>query len=167
MNQLPAPNEILSWNVVFYDHSPVWYGRIVPGRFKHVAIFQFSPQIDAWIFQEVIFSHMRTILIPGDDAGLLEIGKLIGECAVLKAPRGERSAVLMTGPLTCVGFARHALGLPWWCVSLTPDQLYRALIKQGAEVVSDGRRRGRLEQLGTVDAASDAATTPAATGRGR
>jgi hypothetical protein len=138
------PEEITEWLVVFYPDSPVWYGRIVPGRFKHVALIGMSGRTKTWVFQEVVFSHARLVLLPDTQPSIELLDDWTFGANVLKFARPDKGhPVVMRGPLTCVSFARHMLGCQ--CVGVfTPDALYGALLKQGATVVQDhGERRIR------------------------
>jgi hypothetical protein len=141
-----SASEIIDWIVCFYPDSPVWYGRLVPGQFKHVAIFAYVKGVDAWIFQEVIFSHARTVVIPNNKKGLDVLDDLVYGADKLRVVREAGAPVIFRGPLTCVSFAKHMVGAKS-ASALRPDGLYRALIKQGAQVVEgDGLRRQRRRE---------------------
>ena len=132
------PHDITEWMLAFYPYSPTWYGRLVPGRFKHVALASFSARCDTWIFQEVCFSGVRTVLLPGAKSSCDMLGDLMSGCAVLKVSARSGAPVVVRGPLTCVSFAKHVIGAS--CVAASPTGLYFALIRQGAEKIGDHER---------------------------
>jgi hypothetical protein len=149
------PQEVVDWFVAFHETSCAWYGRLVPGRFKHVSLVGYAPLADAWVFFEVTFANARIVLLPKGQLADAQLADWTKDCAVLKFRARESGAPLVfRGFLTCVSFAKHMLGVQ--CVGPLPDNLYRALIGHGAQVVYDGnreRRRRREQDDGAVDAA--------------
>lgn len=133
-------DEIVNWGVIFYPSSPTLIGRLVPGHFKHVALMAYSPGTNTWLFQEVNFDGCRVIMAPNTEEGQRVLDGLTAGASILQV-RGRKDGrrVIWRGPLTCVSFARHAVGS--WCVSIYPTAFYRALIRNGAIVVQgDGPR---------------------------
>jgi hypothetical protein len=140
--------EVTEWLVIFYPFSGTWFGRLVPGRFKHVALAAYVPGTRVWVFRDVCFSSEKLFVMPDGDEALAIMEEWTRGATVLKFTARDAGAPLVfRGPLTCVSTTRHLLGL--LCVGPLPDHLYRSLIKNGATVVGDhgeqhfGGRRGK------------------------
>ena len=99
-----APEEIEEWLLAFHTWSPSrLVSALIPGRFKHVTAFAWSPQALTWLFLDLSLNGARVILLPYGDHALAELGRLCEGSSVLKVkarPRGARSRVLVFG---CVG----------------------------------------------------------------
>ena len=124
-------NDSNDWAVVFYPSAKNWWGALVPGEFKHVALMRYFVDTDTWIYLDLDFGGVHCFVRPSTEEGMLPIAQTIGKCAVLKM-KVENRKLVFRGFFSCVQFVKHALGYkkPW---VLFPDQLYWALIKDGAE----------------------------------
>jgi len=130
------PQEVTEWLVIFYPYSDTWFGRLVPGRFKHVALAAHVAGSKIWLFRDVSFRSERIFVLPDDDRALEQISVWTKGATIMRFTAREHGAPLVfRGPLTCVSAARHLLGL--LCVGPLPDQLYRSLIDNGATVIRD------------------------------
>jgi hypothetical protein len=124
-------NDDNEWLVAFFPSSSSWYGKLVPGEFKHVALFRYMAETNCWVYLDHDFAGIHLLAFPGVEEKLEPLAKALNKCAVLKVKVKERKFVFR-GVSTCVSFVKHALGFnrPW---VFTPDQLYMALISAGAE----------------------------------
>jgi len=119
------------WLVVFFRQSQSWYGKYVPGEFKHVALLRFYPATNSWLYLDMDFKGIHAVSFGGDEASMTPFANMLGRCAVLKVAIGKRRFTVR-GFMTCVQFVKHAIGYRNWR-AFTPDQLYDALIDAGAD----------------------------------
>lgn len=131
------PDEVEDWLLAFHSWSPSRLVRLmIPGKFKHVTAFAWSPRALTWVFLDFSLDGARVIVLPAGDQALFEIGRLIDGAAVLRVkalPKDGRRQLLVFG---CVGAIKHLLSLR--CGAVRPDSLWRFLVKSGAQVVIDG-----------------------------
>lgn len=154
------PERAMRWQVVFWEDAatPFWQ-RVIPGRFKHVSLLACLPDAQAWTHVDLGWAAREIWVLPEakishDLMGATFAHATIVEFAAAETP-GRRPWLY-----SCVGVARHVLGLK--CVCLTPDGLYRALIRHGGQVRHDGGRR-RSKPDANVDADVAVPATTAAT----
>ena len=124
---------INDWCVCFYRKSDTWYGRMVPGEFKHVALFRYVPETHTWIYLDYSFRGVSCLTAPAQEDGCFPLAKVLsdGKCAVVRVNVITRHFSIR-GVSTCVSFVKHAIGMRrWWII--TPDQLYWRLLDEGAE----------------------------------
>lgn len=124
-------NDDNEWLVAFYPESNSWYGKLVPGEFKHVALFRYSPEANCWIYLDHDFSGVHCFTYPGVEEKLEPLARAVSKCAIVRMKVKPRR-FCFRGISTCVSYVKHALGFnrPW---IITPDQLYWALLANGAE----------------------------------
>ena len=124
-------NDTNDWAVVFYPECKDWWGRFIPGEYKHVALMRYNMDTDTWTYLDLDFGGVHCFIRPNTKDGMLPIAQTIGKCSVLKFTVKEHKLVLR-GLFTCVQFVKHALGYnkPW---IITPGQLYWSLLSNGAE----------------------------------
>jgi hypothetical protein len=114
------------WFVVFHRKS---VNRILSflafGEFKHVSAFGYCPGVKLWLLYEVKLSGTRVMLLDKSAVMAWTEG-----CDILKiAPTGKRMEFSSRLGFTCVNAVKHLLGLV--CVAVTPDQLYRHILRNG------------------------------------
>ena len=119
------------WLIAFYRDTYTWYGKMVPGEFKHVALFRYMAHTNTWIYLDYDFKGVHCFTFPGAEEALAPLAKKLNPCAIVRMPVKNRD-FCFRGISTCVSFVKHALGFNrWWIV--TPDQLYWRLLEEGAE----------------------------------
>lgn len=125
-----------TWAVVFSkdSNSPIWK-RICPGEYKHVSLLRYSARADTWLYIDLNFGGVDVIVGPGDTEAIEAITTAIGDADILTFPVERTAPVVIRAMFNCVQFVKHALGVRAITV-LTPDQLYRHLLKNGADTWS-------------------------------
>lgn len=136
MNEVDDAFEPTSWLVVFHISTRwPWLDRLIPGRFKHVSALCWVASADSWLIYDV--SARRTsVKIAKGSAGTEVAARIMADNGVLRVQveRSPQRFVCRVG-FWCVPAIRHLLG----CRSgaLLPARLWRDLVAEGAEVVSD------------------------------
>lgn len=132
-------DEITCWHVAFFSVGKYRWARFVPGRFKHVAAFGYSHACRTWVIYDVTLSGTRIYVLPdGPDGKAILADWLVG-VTVLR-PKNMKSTTVPWFGFYCVPAVRHLTGAPVRCA--TPTGLYRGLVAEGAEVITDGSRIG-------------------------
>lgn len=137
MFEVPAGAK--GWLIVFHRRSTWWVERICPGRFKHVSAVGFVPEANAWLALSWELGRMRALVVP-DDKFLGWFGGWCGEDAgVLRmaAPEFDLGSWRPRVGLFCCSMVAHLLGLRGG--ALLPGGLWRLLLANGAELVTDGQ----------------------------
>jgi hypothetical protein len=130
--QLPDAIEPDYWNVVFHP-SQGRTARILLGRFQHVSAFTYVPGFRAWLCYDVQWSGMRLAMF-SMPAALTVFVHYTKNCAIIKFDRNYGQLGLMSRlGFYCVPAIKQLLGLS--CVAVTPDGLYRHLIKHGGSLI--------------------------------
>lgn len=133
----PQAASVDHWFVAFFPDARHWLVRLIPGRFKHVALFARVPDMRAWVWIEYTLWGFDVHVFPDTEAGRTIVFSMADGAGLIcvKARKMERPRVRMG--LTCVGLAAQALGLGRGAVS--PDGLWRKLLTDpNARVVNDG-----------------------------
>ena len=135
--RLPPASSPPIWYVVFgQDANPHLFDRFLHRGFRHVFAFGYLPGHDLWIIYDVKFSHTVMGVIEAGDAARL-IGWIRNSGRALEWKSRKTQTVRWRFGFWCVPAIKHLLGLR--CVALTPWQLYRWMLKNGAkEVWNDG-----------------------------
>jgi hypothetical protein len=124
---LPEAIEPDYWNVVFHP-SETRLGQAL-GRFKHVSAFTYVPGFRAWLICDVQWSGMRLCLF-SHEAAMRVFTHYTADCTLVKFDRQHRQMMLASRlGFYCVPAVKCLLGLS--CVAVTPDGLYRYLVKHG------------------------------------
>lgn len=127
---LPEAIEPDYWNVVFYPSDGAW--RAI-GRFKHVSAFAYVPGFKAWLICDVQWSGMRVCVFSHETAMRL-FTHYTEDCTIVKFTRQHRQMMLASRlGFYCVPAVKCLLGLS--CVAVTPDALYRYLVRNGGEIL--------------------------------
>jgi hypothetical protein len=101
--------------------------RWFPGEFKHVVAFGYVPGHKAWLYYDVQLTRTRLLLIPHPE--FIDNGYTDGMVILrVKAGPGGWSPATRLG-FYCVPALKHLLGLR--CLALTPDGLYRHILRNG------------------------------------
>jgi hypothetical protein len=131
---------IRRWLVAFHHVDPAerhWWHVLTRKGFNHVFIMGFDTSSELWVLMDW---HHRGLYVMGLDgeradqliAHVLDRGGCWLNCEVHDA----RPLVFPFGfPISCVGLAKHILGLRSWAV--TPRQLYCALRRAGHRPIFD------------------------------
>jgi hypothetical protein len=121
------------WCLAFWRNTGTWYGRLVPGEFKHVGLFRYMVETNTWVYLDYDFKGVHCFSMIGTEEGIVPLAKALngGDCAIIRMKVTNRE-LAFRGVATCVSFVKHALGFNRWWV-FTPDQLYWRLIEEGAE----------------------------------
>lgn len=129
------PDEITTWLVAFYKEGSRPWMRFIPGRFKHVSAFAWSPRALCWVWYDFGFTHTSIMILPGGTGSQELLGLLMVGSSILKV----QATVPRAGPrlgLWCVVAIKHLLGLR--CGAVTPAGLWKHCVRNGAEIVFDG-----------------------------
>lgn len=133
--ELTGAIEPTEWFVVFNEKSAnYWLGLLTPGRFKHVSAFGYVPGIKLWLLYDVQLSGTRIMLLDKDAVMAWSKG-----CTILKIARtGSRMGLRSRLCFHCVTAIKHLIGLR--CVAVTPDGLYRHILRNGGILISEPRQ---------------------------
>lgn len=130
--------EPTDWFVVFHRTST---SRVLSflafGEFKHVSAFAYCAGFRAWMMYDVQWGGTALRLV--DKAALME---LIRDCEIVQLPRSEaRMGLSGRVALYCVSSIKHLLRLR--CVAVTPNALYRHILRNGGTVIGEHRPASR------------------------
>ena len=129
-----SAGEVTDWFVAFYPScSNRWLDRLIPGRFKHVNAFGWSPAARTWVLYECGWNGTRIFVFPGGKDGEAVLQSFIGDAAVLKIARAAGHHMLMRVGFWCVPAVRHLLSVSGG--ALLPDGLWRDCLRAGAKIV--------------------------------
>jgi hypothetical protein len=150
---LPSAIEPTEWFVVFHVKSITrWLGWLAVGRYKHVSAFSYCVGVKLWLLYDVQWSGTRVMLLDKSAVMAWTEG-----CTLVQIARtGERMRGSSRVGLTCVNAVKHLIGLR--CVAVTPDQLYRHILRNGGTVISErypAPASGRSEPRGRTAAGAD------------
>ena len=124
---LPEAIEPDTWNVVFYPCASR-LGRML-ARFKHVSAFAYVPGFRAWLICDVQWSGLRLCLF-SHEAAMRVFTHYTADCTLVTFTRQHRPMLLLSRfAFYCVPAVKCLLGVS--CVAVTPDGLYRYLLKHG------------------------------------
>jgi hypothetical protein len=125
------PEEITTWLLAFTTWIPNRWSRwLIPGKFKHVSMFAWSPAARVWLIVDPSYGQTKITVLPDGQDALDRIARFTDGCAVLKIDAKEPKPVFRLRPLLCTTVARHLIGLPTG--ALWPDALWRDCIAAGA-----------------------------------
>lgn len=156
MHEIQIPNciEPGQWFIVFHRTSR---SRILSwlsfGELKHVSAFGYCPGLKVWMLYDVQWAGTRIMLVNKDAIMAWTQG-----CDVVKIDRvNHRMGLSSRFGFYCVNAVKHLLGLK--CVAVTPNQLYRHVIRHGGILISEHRQQQRSATAasGRPDAANRAA----------
>ena len=134
IRELPPAIEPDYWNLVFHPSESI-LPRLTFGRFQHVSAFTYIPGFAGWILYDVQWGGVRIAML-GKVAHLVAYTR---GCTVVKFNRCYDHMPLYTRlGFYCVPAIKHLIGLS--CVAVSPDGLYRAVIANGGEVISEPER---------------------------
>ncbi len=131
---IPPAIEPPTWYVVFgQDSRAFWLDKILHPGFRHVMVFGWVPGRNLWLVYDVSLGRTTVGVV-----GKAEIEQWIGWARTrghVLAWRNKRvrREVRWRAGFWCVPAIKHLLGLR--CVALTPRQLYRWMLRNGAERV--------------------------------
>lgn len=133
-----VPPGAKGWLVIFHRRSRWWVEALCPGPWKHVSLVGFVPEAKAWIVLSWELGRMRTGILPDADFEGW-IGGWAGEGAGVLRVAGPDFDLGPWRPrfgFFCTSMVCHVLGLRRG--ALWPDALWRILVRDGAEIASDG-----------------------------
>jgi hypothetical protein len=153
IRELPPAIEPDYWNLVFHP-SASRLARLLLGRFQHVSAFTYVPGYHGWILYDVQWRGVRIMVLP-------RVAALVNYtrgCAVIKFTRRyDRMPLYSRFGFYCVPAIKHLIGLS--CVAAFPDALYRAVIANGGEVISEPERPAAAAAGSDVAAGTTAGTS--------
>lgn len=129
------------WLVAFtsLDDPPPYTHLLKPG-FHHVTLLGYHPKTGDWTFLNWTSDSFELTRMSWDQAtaAIAILGERDGTLVRLRRPLEETGLLRIRVPfLYCVEVAKHILGVDsFWCV--TPYQLYRELVRSGAQVMRGG-----------------------------
>jgi hypothetical protein len=131
--------EPLHWLVLFHTRSTPWVERLVPGKFKHISALGHVADAGAWVSYSYECGRTRISLIREGEDFWRWYEAASEDAAVLRfpAPPFEHGPWRWRLGLSCVSAVKHLLGVRGG--ALWPDGLWRLLLANGAEIVTDGK----------------------------
>lgn len=132
------PDEITTWFVAFYERATTpWINWLVPGRFKHVAVFGYSVRARTWVFIDPNMLCMRVVLLPDGAASETMLGQFTEGAAVLKVEAVRDGRDRLRPAFCCAAVVAHMLGMSRG--ALLPVSLWRDCLRNGAQIVHEPR----------------------------
>lgn len=139
MDELTIPDAVepAAWFVVFHPKSTLpWLDRLPVGRFKHVSAFGYIAGFKGWMFVASSQDGLRPSMVSDAATKIAFKAYLDAGCAVVKIER--RIGVSMPARarlgFTCVTAIAHLTSIG--CVAITPDGLYKAILRNGGLLIS-------------------------------
>lgn len=135
------PDEITTWFVVFWPGTMPGlnrWTRWVPGHFKHVSAFGYSPACLTWVWYDVGLAGTAVKVLPDTKESERILGLWVDGCTVLHMSAGKRVGPAARLGMFCVPAIRHLLAVPGGAVR--PDGFWRDCLRHGAKVVIDGKQ---------------------------
>ncbi len=151
----PPQFDAFEWWVVFSPDKIIhaaglpWWNLVLAVDWRHCWAMKNDGIVWTAVTQNAYGMEVETLGYgPEHDVpGLLAAGG----CRVLHVTGERRVSYLGRGLLTCVSVVKQLVGMRAWTV-ITPAQLYRRLIRDGAEVIH-GRRRTESDSRAETAAA--------------
>lgn len=124
--------KVTRWFVVFSETVPSPAFRyLIPGKFKHVMAFGYSPEARTWLFSDPAYTGAEYALVP-DHLASMVIARFVGNGTVIRIDAKPFLGPNLRIISCCTSTIRHTLGLSGWgLLSLIPDQLYRDCLRAG------------------------------------
>jgi hypothetical protein len=134
---LHAAGKPRRWILCFKKSSQSRLVRVLAcGQYKHVRAFGYVEECDAYIFIDVRFGKTDVWTARGNGAGAL-MAYYAEDCDLIGMPVLENSASSFRLGFYCVPAVKHLIGLRGG--ALRPDALWRHCLRNGGEVIADGR----------------------------
>lgn len=126
--------EVTTWCLAFWPHATNrWFDRLIPGRFKHVSAFAYSPRARTWVLIDTsVFCTQVTLLPATGPLAEAMLARMTEGSSVLRINARSQAGVRFPWPLVCTSAVASLVGLRG---ALLPDTLWRNCIKAGAEIV--------------------------------
>lgn len=123
------------WFVVFtHTFGTPWVDRLIIGRFKHCFAVGYFPNARAWVKVNPTLRGIDLDVMRKEEAGNW-LDCVSYECAVLKVTAGRRTKPRVRA-FWCTPAVAALVGST--SNALTPDRLWRDLLREGAEIVANG-----------------------------
>lgn len=139
MADLPHAVEPVEWFVVFHRKSTFrWLSWLACGEFKHVSAFAYYPGFKVWLLYDVHIGGTALIMLSHDRAKET-LASYVDGCTVVKIARNARPfglSLLSRLLFHCTPAIGNLVGMPF--IALTPNHLFRHLMRNGAEIVVGG-----------------------------
>lgn len=126
--------DIKTWHVAFGDFHPGgrhWWHLFARSGWRHVLVFGYSR--GGWIVIDPLMGHTDVRVAMGEEIDRTIAVLKAGGGRILRVERIKRYRWMLRGPVYCVTTVKHLLGMGG--LSFTPEQLYHALLRQGATEV--------------------------------
>jgi hypothetical protein len=123
-------SEVHEWYVVFgefFEKQSRWHIFTRPG-WRHVLAFGWSG--DRWIIVDPMSHRMGVMAVEGKQLDEMIVGFGLMNAKILRMKRAGIHRLRAWEPLYCVSVIKHLLGLDGF--ALTPEQLYRLMLRRGA-----------------------------------
>ena len=128
------PEEINVWFLAFFTRcGSEFFNRWVPGKYKHVSAFAFSPSTKTWVWYDVSLKGTKIMLLPPGWQSDEILAFMTREADILRVERGKVPSVGMRLGFWCVPAVKHLI----WsnCSALIPSTLWRYCLKDGAKII--------------------------------
>lgn len=134
------PEEVTRWWLAFHVKQGYWrYERLIPGRFSHVSAFAYLSGPKVWLLVENSPRTQSRIAIwpdASDDPTMPpQLAEWTTHCSILRAEVRQRQGFRLKIGFWCVTAVKDLLGSS--SRALSPEGLWRDLIREGADLVYD------------------------------
>lgn len=157
LEPIPRADTIIDrqWLVFFCDgEQPAWWARFLPAGFRHVAACAWFDDAERWVYYNPS-RHSTVILIYRDEDFGPRLTQLLASSALVLRVVSSRQRQSTPFGWWCTGAIKALLGVR--CGALSPEQLARHLLRNGAEVVHLPRQAQETDVV-TVQQRSPAAS---------
>jgi hypothetical protein len=126
------------WYVFFSEKQDRrWLNRLSWGRFKHVSAMGFVPVANVWLIVDPWFGRLYVEAVPDGPVAEIRLARQLESSVTVKMVRGFGDVPRVRPMFSCVAVVAHLLGLR--SGALRPDTLFRHCVREGGEVLIDGR----------------------------
>jgi hypothetical protein len=163
------PEEVARWRLAFHLKRGLWlpWERLIPGRFTHVSAFTYLGGPKCWLLiEQSPRTNARVVVWPDASESYLmppTLAQWTDDCSILTVDVRQRYGFSLKLGFWCVSAVKDLVGSKSW--ALSPEGLWRDMVRTGARVVYDNEREGAAAAAGPdADGRDEAGADRAAEG---
>lgn len=153
--------EVARWHLAFHVKQGLWlpYEKFIPGRFSHVSAFSYLGQAKCWLLiEQSPRTNARVVVWPDASETYnmpASLAAWTDDCSILAVDVRRRHGFSPKLGFWCVSAVKDLIGVSSW--ALSPEGLWRDLVRKGARVVYDGEHEGPRRAAGSDADGADGA----------
>jgi hypothetical protein len=147
------PEEVARWHLAFHVKQGLWlpFERFIPGRFTHVSAFTYLGGPKCWLLIEQSPRTNARVVVWPDASESYDMPPTLAawtdDCSILAVDVRRRHGFSLKLGFWCVSAVKDLIGVSSW--ALSPEGLWRDLVRQGARVVYDGEHESAGSEAGS------------------